>query len=568
MTWFRDQYGDLPRTFINSTFANGVNVYPSYSTKSCRNPNGSLCMTNSQCGGNAYCSAGRCTQKTNAASTPLGCDDLMGCPGGLQCATDPLKVAVIQQAQAQWEQAMPGIKHVGLVADRIAEWSGAIHCITREVPKGDMVLEIPDGYCVGGQCDCAAGGATQACTSSATCFGPKWMCDCEICYGTCAGSNKTCSADADCAGSGPITAGSCVINPNQGCYGYPAGWSAGGGGGGSGPCGGVSFEGVCNGDQLQYCDGGLQTQSCGGCCGWDSGNGYYNCLSGQACNGCQDECQAGSGGCSAQDTHSWTCVKKGGCNVREYTACANGCSGGQCVGGGGSGGDVLDQCPAVGPGGDAGGSGGTDAGGSGGSDAGGSGGNDTSSGGTDAGGSGGNDTSSGGTDAGGSGGNDAGGGAGDGVCLPDCTGKMCGPNGCGGLCGACGRNETCDATGTCVKGSDTADAGVGGEDGGIASGDDAAGGGAAGDDAAGGGAAGGDTTGAGSADGGSAAADGLAGGDGAGGPASFYAGAGASGSGCSASATGSAGGRSPAAWGLLGLLALPLWLVRRRRRLA
>ncbi len=41
---------------------------------------------------------------------------------------------------------------------------------------------------------------------------------------------------------------------------------------------------------------------------------------------------------------------------------------------------------------------------------------------------------------------------GDGVCVPDCTGKQCGGDGCGGTCGgACGTGEECDGFGQCVS---------------------------------------------------------------------------------------------------------------------
>ena len=37
------------------------------------------------------------------------------------------------------------------------------------------------------------------------------------------------------------------------------------------------------------------------------------------------------------------------------------------------------------------------------------------------------------------------------VCVPDCTGAVCGDDGCGGTCGTCGANEVCDG-GQCVCG--------------------------------------------------------------------------------------------------------------------
>ena len=145
MTRLRDDYGNLPRTFINSTFANGVNMYPSYTTKSCRAPDGAKCMVDTDCGASAFCAAGKCTPTTKYELTVVGCDELLKCPGGQECVEDPMKVALVAQAQKEWEAAMPDWKHVGLRADTIALWSGAIHCITRNIPKGNHAKTIADG---------------------------------------------------------------------------------------------------------------------------------------------------------------------------------------------------------------------------------------------------------------------------------------------------------------------------------------------------------------------------------------------------------------------------------------
>ncbi len=337
MTRFKDTYGDLPRTFINSTFTNGVNVYPSYTTLSCRNNFGASCMTDNACPQGQHCAAGKCTQ----GPTAQGCDALVACPSGLSCVSDPFKVALTARAQQQWQDAMPAMKHVGLRADSIAMWSGAIHCITRTLPKGPITKTVADALCVQGTCGCEPGGAVHACTGHSQCTGPARMCDCQVCKGTCKGSGKSCTDDTDCGV--PAALGACVVDPKVAC---------GATGGGSDPCGGVTFEGQCQGKQLSYCDGSLKKQSCQGCCGWDAQSGYYNCLSGAACNGCVDECGAvGQTGCSSKGTHAWTCSKVGGCLVRSWTPCAGGCSQGQCGGGssgGGGTGGMVSQCPTGG----------------------------------------------------------------------------------------------------------------------------------------------------------------------------------------------------------------------------
>jgi len=37
------------------------------------------------------------------------------------------------------------------------------------------------------------------------------------------------------------------------------------------------------------------------------------------------------------------------------------------------------------------------------------------------------------------------------ACVPNCTGKVCGDNGCGGSCGTCGAGQLCNAAGQCVN---------------------------------------------------------------------------------------------------------------------
>lgn len=347
MTALRDQYGYLPRTFINSTFTNGVNVYPSYADNSCRDPAGATCMKDAECGAEAYCSAGKCTKFGKNSSdqvvtgSPKGCDELDGCPTGLECAPDPMKIGLKAQVQKQWEVAMPDYKHVGLVADRIALWSGAIHCITRTIPDNPIKKAIHDGLCLGGKCGCVDGGFDGECKSDADCHGAKLICNCNLCRGQCTGSGKNCTDDADCStDSKTVVEGSCQIDPNQTCKGESAS---------GGSCGSLAWEGWCDGKTLKYCSSGEAKQiKCPACCGWDAGEGSYNCLSKTTCGAsCVDECdEEGKLGCSLENSHSWKCVKKDGCLKREWLYCDAGkaCgASGECaaVGGGGE----APKCP-------------------------------------------------------------------------------------------------------------------------------------------------------------------------------------------------------------------------------
>jgi uncharacterized protein (TIGR03382 family) len=418
---------NVPRTFINSTFTNGANVYPAYTLKSCRDPNGFACKVDGDCGGGQHCAVGKCTN--GVART--GCDEMVACSGGLQCVMDPLKVALDGKAQAQWQQAMPGWKHIGLRADTIALWSGAIHCITRTIPVGQAQKTVPDGFCVQGQCACSDGGANHACKASSECFGPQWQCGCSICAGKC-GNGKACNDDADCSLDGvTVPTGACSIDPGQGCYGQ-----SGGTGGTDDACQGVSYEGQCNCSELSYCEGDLKTQSCKQCCGWDKANAYYNCDVGCG-GGCVPECDTASQqGCSDKGTHMWTCVASGGCLKRQWTWCAGGCDAAtaKCKAVTGNGGG-LTQCP--------------------------------------------DKPDAGSTDTGGAElppapdvqvepdlppdvpaetALDAGP-----VCVPACAGKQCGANGCGGVCGTCPPGSAC-SFGLCLalpvdgSGAETKDA--------------------------------------------------------------------------------------------------------------
>ncbi len=338
MTRFRDNYGNLPRTFINSTFTNGVNMYPSYTTKSCRDPKGATCMQDKECASKEFCAAGKCTPfNTGGAKeeTVKGCDELVKCSPGQECVDDPMKIALVAKAQKAWEKAMPDWKHIGLRADTIGLWSGAIHCITRTIPKGKHVKAIEDATCIGGACACVDGGAKQTCTANDDCFGPKWMCDCRKCSGFCPNGGK-CTDDADCSiDNKTVVDGSCKIDPGQSCYGKGSGDN----------CKGLSWEGTCNNKLINYCSKSGESKSVkcapSGCCGWSDSDASYTCLGSKKCGSCVKECdKAGDKGCSALGTHTWECIDDGGCLKRKWEHCGTGnnCdeSGAkvQCVGGG------------------------------------------------------------------------------------------------------------------------------------------------------------------------------------------------------------------------------------------
>ncbi len=169
-------------------------------------------------------------------------------------------------------------------------------------------------------------------------------------------------------------------------------------------CQGLTYEGQCEGDVLSFCNGGqIASGDCaefGGCCGWDPGGGYFDCLEGDACTTCEHGCAAGDTGCNAAGTHAWTCATAdNGCLAPEYSTCASGecdATTGQCVGGGPPPCDPVctgKQCGDDGCGGSCG-------------------------------------TCAAGESCNADGQCVAG-------CAPSCEGKVCGSDGCGGSCGDC-----------------------------------------------------------------------------------------------------------------------------------
>ena len=378
-------------------------------------------------------------------------------------------------AQATWEAVMPDHEHIWIDSTEISFWSGAVHCITRTIPDLPTGPWIADGSCSNGTCQAPAGGYDSVCTpgesADPVCYGPAWQCACNDCSGSCplpgedacngisytgccdgsqlqycdggelqfvgcqscgwdgtngwydcgqsgsdpTGENpKSCdditgSCTPSCGGKecGPDgcagSCGSCVAGEAcsaQGqceaaiCTPICGGKECGGDGCGglcgecaadqtcsSGSCiskpdtgcGDVSWEGLCDDGYMAYCDGlsgELVELNCDtGCCGWYPSEGYYWCYTEENCTDfCVHECELGEQGCSVQGTHAWTCIEPPGaqCRVREWSSCTSGCD------------EVTGICDGV-------------------------------------------------------------------ACEPSCQGKECGDDGCGGDCGTCGSGTQCEA---------------------------------------------------------------------------------------------------------------------------
>ena len=169
------------------------------------------------------------------------------------------------------------------------------------------------------------------------------------------------------------------------------------------PCQGISFEGVCEGNTLKWCQGEqLHTSQCQGCCKWDSGNAFYNCFWPNQCGGgCVNECTAGTSGCNDALTHTLQCADTDGdgCTELVQTWCDSlfcNPATGQCVPGPCTGNCTGKVCGDDGCGGSCG-------------------------------------ACPGGQSCVG----------GQCQCVADCAGKQCGSDGCGGSCGTCGDEQAC-----------------------------------------------------------------------------------------------------------------------------
>jgi len=512
--WEDPTYGTTPRTYLNSTLFNEVNLWPMYTVDK----------------------------------------------------------DIEADALAVWQEALPSYQHIGIVSDDISTLSGAIHCITRTIPDLPLVRWVSNGTCGEAKtCTAPDGGYTGSCDADTDCHGPQWLC---VVDGTCGQVVDTCQGvtyegccdgavvkwceegalqEVDCAtnpqspgpqcgwdgeggyywcgastaadpsGTFPRPCGECTPScdgktcGSDGCGGScgscPAGQSCQAGacavctanctgktcgddgcGGTCGtcadgqlcsaqgqctsdPCGGISFEGCCEGDTVKWCENGEIAevpcpeaaqggQADGPKCGWLASEGYYWCDNTgaaeptgafpQPCGPCTADCTGkvcGSDGCGGS---CGTCGGGEACQAGACVACTPSCNGKVCGddGCGGSCGEcangqfcVQGACSATACG-DV-----TDVGCCDASgvlwycenntvksiDC-----NQSPSCGWKA------DASF--YDCGTDGAADPSGAnpiACEGGCTPACAGKACGPDGCGGQCGVCAQGQTCEA-GVCT----------------------------------------------------------------------------------------------------------------------
>ena len=271
--------GQVPFTFINSTFFNGVNLWP---------------MSD-----HAPWAAAR------------------------------------EEAQATWERVLPDMTHVAIDATNLSFYSGAIHCITRTIPDLPPGLWIADGTCTGGSCVAPEGGREGACEGegTSTCFGPAWLCSCNDC------ENDGCADPCEGVGyEGCCDAGDVVSCENgqlvkYDCQNTGCGWNGRGGyydcdTAGAEPSG--TFPITCGGCE-PACDGRTcGDDGCGGSCGACADG--VGCVAGTCREDCSD-CTPGEIGCDG--TVAWLCNEpEAGCKTTTRIDCADRgltCAAGDCV---------------------------------------------------------------------------------------------------------------------------------------------------------------------------------------------------------------------------------------------
>ena len=236
--------GDMPFTYINSTFLNGLNLWPAF--------------------------------------------------------TFPEWEASRALAQQQWEAVAPDMTHIWINSEELSFWSGAIHCITRTIPAGAPGAWVADGACSGGNCQAPMGGYSGECQpanlTTDICWGPEWQCTCNDC-GNCGGGTPVTGICENLGYEGCCEGGQLKFCENGQLKGYDCGGSCGWDGSkgwydcnqsGADPSGQFSMEcstyepGACTPDCAGKACG---DDGCGGSCG--------ACPAGQTCNAA-GACEAGA----------------------------------------------------------------------------------------------------------------------------------------------------------------------------------------------------------------------------------------------------------------------------------
>lgn len=283
--------GSVPFTYLNSTFINGLNLWPAYTFEEWEDSRA--------------------------------------------------------QAEEKWESAMPEWDHVWIDSEELSFWSGAIHCVTRTIPERKPGLWVADGSCEGGTCQSPEGGYGGTCqpheAEKNVCWGPEWLCQCNDCTTEC---DYEPGEDDDGCGNVPFE-GCCADGELQYCDSGSlktedcdgsCGWSEDDGYYNCGEEGGDPSEEFPRSCEDLTCEPDCEGRECGpdGC-----GGSCGSCSQGRACNeqgqcerACRDACtETGAYGCAGNV--AWQCAEgDSGCLERFETDCTVGgrvCNSGACV---------------------------------------------------------------------------------------------------------------------------------------------------------------------------------------------------------------------------------------------
>ena len=218
------------------------------------------------CGDGFLCEAGLCVECIpDCEGKNCGAD---GCGGECGVCPDPL-ICVAGNCQ---ESGCGDITYEGCCDEEVVTWCEndmlqTIDCAENPFCGWDDAGQYYNCGTDGGEGpgfpkDCAGSACDPPCVDPLVCIGGE----CVECTPDCAGKN--CGNDG-CGGS----CGTCP--DGYGCDGgicKPAG------------CGGVSFEGCCNGAELQYCENDqlvvvdcTQNEPPGDVCGWEAASSFFNC---------------------------------------------------------------------------------------------------------------------------------------------------------------------------------------------------------------------------------------------------------------------------------------------------
>jgi hypothetical protein len=199
---------------------------------------------------------------------------------------------------------------------------------------------------------CGGGSADGSCYCDDACFE----------YGDCCGDVCTACPTLTGCGGGTSNCGNGYCEPTEDASSCPQDCSAG--------CGSVSYEGCCQGETVQYCEGGsLKSIDCNQnpSCGWSAEGGYYDCgttggadpsgMNPKVCSGgtgpiCGNgSCEPGENGTSCPSDCGGTnpVCGNGYCEVGENaTSCPQDCGGGTnpvCGNGACEQGETATSCP-------------------------------------------------------------------------------------------------------------------------------------------------------------------------------------------------------------------------------